>query len=64
MLHTEAFLQKTKLDFFSAEFAPQYLIFKVSFTKFPVKLSMGGNFSHNNEQFGGCLLKIKQILSI
>ena len=23
-----------------------------------------GSVSHNNEQFGGCLIKIKQILSI
>ena len=46
------------------EFAPHYFIFKVSFTKFPVKLSIDRHSIHTNEQFGGCLIKRKQILSI
>ena len=61
------------------EFGPQYVTFKKSYAKFPVKLSMddsthnneqfGGcplvdHSTHNNEQFGGCLIKIKQILNI
>ena len=46
------------------EFAPQYLTFKISYTKFPVKLSIAEHSTHNNGQFGGYLVKIKQILSI
>ena len=49
---------------FSMKFASQYLTYKVSYTKLPAKLSIDAHSSHNNEQFGGCLIKIKQILSI
>ena len=35
------------------EFAPQYLTFNVSYTKFPVKLSIDGHSTQNNEQCGG-----------
>ena len=49
---------------FSVDFAPQYLTFFVSYTKFPVKLSIDKCATHNNEQFGGYFRKVKQILSI
>ena len=35
--------------FFSMEFAPQYLTFNVSYTKFSVKLSIDGHSTQNNE---------------
>ena len=48
-------LQKTKKDYL--EFTPQFLTFKVSYTKVPVKLSTDNHSKHNNEQFVGCLIK-------
>ena len=43
---------------------PKYITFKVSFVKFPVVLPINEHSPHNYEQFSGCLVKIKQILSI
>ena len=36
---------------FSVEFAPRYLTFEVSYTKFTFKLSIEENATHNREQF-------------
>ena len=49
---------------FSMDLAHEYLTFKLSYAKFPVMLPINEYSPHNNEQFGGCLIKIKQILSI
>ena len=49
---------------FSMDVGIQYLTFKICYVRFPDKLSMGEHCTHNNEQFGDCLIKIKQILSI
>ena len=35
------------------EFAPQYLTFNLSYTKFPIKLSKDRHSTQNNEQCGG-----------
>ena len=43
------------------EFAPQYPTYKVSYRKSPVKLSIDENATHNREQFGGYIFKIKLI---
>ena len=48
----------------SVDFFHEYLTFKLSYAKFPVMLPIKEYSSHNNEQFGGGLIKIKQILSI
>ena len=46
------------------DFDPQYLTFKVSHADSLVKLSIEESSRHNNEKFGGCFIKIKQISSI
>ena len=40
------------------------LNFKISYTEFIVQLPIDDYSTHNKEQFGGCLIKITQILSI
>ena len=42
----------------------QYLTFNISYVRFPDKLSIDEHSTHTNGQFGGCFIKIKQILSI
>ena len=42
----------------------EYITFKVSYAKFPVMLHINEYFTHYNEEIGGFLIKIKQILSI
>ena len=49
---------------FSVDFAPQYLIFKISYDKFPFLSSKDKDSTHNCEQFSGYFIEIKQILSI
>ena len=44
------------------ELVPQYLALEVSYTKFSVNLSIDDYSTHNNEQSGGCFIKIKQLL--
>ena len=39
------------------------LLLRFRFAKFPVMLPINACSPHNNKQFGGCLIKIKQILS-
>ena len=41
----------------------KYLNFKISYPKFAVYLSMDEASTHHDVQFGGCLVKIYQILS-
>ena len=48
----------------SVDLVHEYLTFKLSYSKFQVYLSIYEYTPHNNEQFGSCLIKIKQILSI
>ena len=49
---------------FSVDLLHEYLTFKVSYAKFSVMLPINEHSSHYYEQFGGCSIKIKQILSI
>ena len=49
---------------FSVDLLHEYLTFKVSYAKFSVMLHINEHSPHNYEQFGGFLIKIKQILSI
>ena len=42
----------------------QYLTFSIFCAKFQDKLSIDEHLTYNNEQFGGCLIKIKQVLNI
>ena len=49
---------------FWIDIVPRYLPFKISNAMFPVSLSINEYSTHNNGQFGGCFIKIKQILSI
>ena len=49
---------------FSVDLLHEYLTFKVSYVKFPVILPINECSPHNNEQFSGCLIKIKQIINI
>ena len=49
---------------FSVDIDIQYLTFKICYDTFQDKLSIGEHCTHNNEQFGRCLGKIKQILII
>ena len=42
----------------------QYLTFKTSYAKFLVKACIVEYCTYNNEQFGGYLIKIKEILRI
>ena len=51
-------------EIFSLDVGVQYLTFKISYFRFPVSIVLDKHFTHNNEQFGGCLIKIKQILTI
>ena len=44
--------------FFSVNLAAQYLNFKISHVKFPVKLSIKEHFIYYNEHFGVYLIKI------
>ena len=47
---------------FSVDVGDKYLTFKITNVKFILPIN---DYSiHYNEQFGGCLIKIKQILSI
>ena len=49
---------------FSMNVGFQYLTFNRSFVWFPDKLYINEHSTYSNGQFGGCLIKIKQILSI
>ena len=49
---------------FSVDLVHENFRFKLSYAKFPVMLPINEYSLHNNEQFGSCLTKIKQILSI
>ena len=49
---------------FSIDVDLQYFTFKTSYIKLAVNLSIDKYCTHNNEQFGGCFTKIKQILRI
>ena len=49
---------------FSMDVDVQYFTFKISYVRIPGLLSINKHFTHNNEQFGSSLIKIKQILSI
>ena len=49
---------------FNMDVCVQDLMFKICYVMFTDKLSIGKHCRHNNEQFGGYLTKIKQILSI
>ena len=49
---------------FSMDFVIEYFTFQIYVVKFPVILSMDEHPTHNNEKFGGSLIKIKQLLSI
>ena len=51
----------SNLAILSVDFVPEFLTFNISFAKFPVFLSMDKHSTHNNEEFGGCLIKIYQI---
>ena len=42
----------------------KYLTFKICYIRFLDQLWIEEHFTHNNEQFEGCLIKIKQILNI
>ena len=46
------------------DFVIEYFTFQISVVKFSVILSMDEHPTHNNEKFGGSLIKIKQLLSI
>ena len=46
------------------DFVPEFLTFKISYAEFPVILFIHDHSTYDNKQFGGCLIKIKQILSI
>ena len=50
--------------FFSVNIVPQYLTFKIYYAIFLVKLSTNKYSTLYNEQFGGDLFKISQILII
>ena len=49
---------------FNMDVCVQDLMFKIRYVVLTDNLSIGKHCTHNNEQFGGCLIKIKQILSI
>ena len=49
---------------FSVDLLHEYLILKVPYAKFSFMLPINERSPHYYEQFGGCLIKIKQILSI
>ena len=42
----------------------EYLTFNICNIRFPDKLWIKEYFTHNNEQFGSCLIKMKQVLNI
>ena len=44
--------------------AVKFLNFKMSCTQFVVQVATVESFTHNKGQFGGCLMKMTQILSI
>ena len=44
--------------------AVKFLNFKISYTYFTVQLSIDECFTHNKGQYGGCRIKMTQILSI
>ena len=49
---------------FSVDIGIKYLTFNICYDMFPDTLSIGKHCTHNNEQFGGSVIKIKQILII
>ena len=49
---------------FHVDLLHEYLTFQVSYAKVPVMLTIYEHSTHNNKQFGGCLVKIKQLLGI
>ena len=53
-----------KWAIFSVNLVHDYLTFQVSYAQFPALLPINEYSPHNNKQFGGCLINIKQKLSI
>ena len=49
---------------FSVDVSIQYLTCKICYVRFPDYLSIVEPCTHNNEQFGGWIIKMKHILSI
>ena len=49
---------------FSVNVGVQDLTFKICYVRFTDTLSIVEHCTHNSEQFGGSLIKIKQILNI
>ena len=47
---------------FSMNVAVKFLNFKISY--FVDQVAIDDNFTHNKGQFGGCLMKITQMLTI
>ena len=47
-------------QFFFVDLVAQYLIIKISYNRFPVKLFINEYSTHYDEQFSGGLIKISQ----
>ena len=47
---------------FYIDLVPQYITFRISYDRFPVSLFINKYTTYNNEQFGGCIIKIKHFL--